>query len=139
MTGRTETDSKSRKKTVVYVCSSYMAGRCNGHRSECGYQRITHDEAEQLLRSKMQEIGKEMDEQASTHARMTIEERWKQLVSLDQDAFHEFLEWVKEGVDALLDYLEIKYGASTTALNCWQCWQASFMRRWKYLTEISPG
>lgn len=109
LTGRTETDHKTRKKTVVYVCGSYMAGRCNGHPVECGYQRIAHDEAEQLLRNKMKEIGQALDEQASAHARMTIEERWKLLVVQGQDAYDDFVEWATEGVNALLDFLEEKY------------------------------
>lgn len=109
LTGRTETDRKTRKKTVVYVCGSYMAGRCNGHRSECGYQRITHEEAEQLLRNKVKEIGRMLDEQASVHAQLTMQERWRLLVDLDQQAFHEFLDWVNEGCEALIDYLESNY------------------------------
>lgn len=112
LTGRTEKDRKTGRKTVVYVCGSYMAGRCNGHPVECGYQRITHDEAEQLLRNKMKEIGQALDEQASAHARMTLQERWRLLASQDRAAYLDFVEWVTEGVNALLDYLEDKYGVT---------------------------
>ena len=37
---------------------------------------------------------------------------WKLLVALDEDSFHEFLDWVNEGVNALLEFLEKNYGAS---------------------------
>jgi len=42
LTGRTEIDPDTRQRRVVYVCASYIAGRCNGHKTECGYHRITH-------------------------------------------------------------------------------------------------
>ena len=42
MRGRTEIDGKTRKRTIMYACSSYIQGRCGGYETPCGYHRIAH-------------------------------------------------------------------------------------------------
>jgi len=106
MTGRTETDPNSGKKRVVYVCSTYIAGRSNGHSSECGYHRITHEDAEKLLFDKLKEMGKVLDQEASELGRLNLKERLELLSEEGQAEYYRWVDWATEGVKSLLDYFE---------------------------------
>lgn len=112
LTGRTESDRKTGKRTVVYVCGTYIAGRCNGHPVDCGYQSITHDEAELLLLDKLDSIGQQLDEEASRHSKLAFDERLKLIGIRGEAAFDAFVAWVAQGVEALLDYFEATYQVS---------------------------
>jgi DNA invertase Pin-like site-specific DNA recombinase len=105
LTGRTETDRKTRKKTIVYLCPSYVAGRCNGHPAECGYQRITHEDAERLLFDKLAELDIEFEESWSVGARENIESRLQKLAVEDDEQQQKFQQLMGEGIDALVDLL----------------------------------
>ncbi len=105
MTGRTETHPGTGEKTVIYVCSQYVAGRCNGHTVECGYQRITHAEAERLLLAKIEEMGIEFKTLASTQARDSIQRRLALLGSEHEGAAQKWHDWITEGVNAFADHL----------------------------------
>lgn len=112
LTGRTEKEHRTGKRTVVYVCGTYIAGRCNGHPVDCGYQRITHEEAEKLLLNKLEEIGQQLDEEASKHAKLVLEDRLKLVGIRCREAYDQFVEWATQGVQALLDYFEQTFQVS---------------------------
>ncbi|HEY1377410.1 MAG TPA: recombinase family protein [Gemmataceae bacterium] len=103
--GRTEKDWKTGKRTVVYVCCSYIQGRCNGHKATCGYQRITHADAERLLLDKARQMGLEFDMLASAGARANLQERLARLGHEDEEARDQWCGWLCQGLDALGDYL----------------------------------
>jgi hypothetical protein len=105
LTGRTETDRTTRKRTVVYVCSTYVAGRCNGHPVPCGYQRITHEVAERLLLDKIKELSLPLEETIGKGARENIRARLARLGHEDEESSAQFTGWLSEGIDALADYL----------------------------------
>jgi hypothetical protein len=105
MTGRTEMDPRTRRRTVVYLCPTYVRGRCDGHPSPCGYQRITHDAAEQLLYDKLTELGREDAVDTSVGARANLEAVLARLGHEDDEAVDTVRRWVQEGVAALLDHL----------------------------------
>lgn len=109
MVGRTETDRTTRRQTVVYVCPTYVAGRCNGHETACGYHRITHMEAEQLLLGKITEANLRYDDTASDPARLNIENRLQMLGHEDDASREQWLGWVHDGTQALLQYLAKAY------------------------------
>lgn len=105
LTGRMETVAGGQRKPI-YVCSTYIAGKCNGHPVECGYHRISHDDAERLLLEKVQEMGLDFDFKTSDLARMALRDRLVLVGYKDEEAFFQWSEWVGEGIDALLEYLE---------------------------------
>ncbi|WP_197454041.1 recombinase family protein [Caulifigura coniformis] len=105
MTGRTETHPQTKEKTVIYVCTSYIAGRCNGNKVDCGYHRITHADAEKLLLSKLEEMGTRLDTTASDKARDNLERRLANLGHHDEETMQNWEKWIKEGVDAFAGYL----------------------------------
>jgi hypothetical protein len=105
LTGRTETDPTTGKKTVIYICPSYVACQCNGHPASCGYQRITHDEAERLLLAKVQELNLPLDPTASDEARANLKARLARLGEEDAEWQRGFQRWLGDGIDALRDYL----------------------------------
>ena len=113
MAGRTETQPRSKKKTVVYVCSSYVAGRCSGHEVECGYQRITHKNAEQLLIAKIAEPDIQFDELTSVKARLRLQSTLKHLDYEDDIRRIQWHDWLHEGVNALTEYLQESNNFST--------------------------
>jgi hypothetical protein len=105
LAGRTETDPDTGHKRVVYVCSSYVAGRCNGHPSTCGYYRIGHGEAERLLLDKVRELNLPFEENASAGARANLQARLARLGHEDEESVAQWQRWFAEGIDALADYL----------------------------------
>jgi hypothetical protein len=109
LTGRTETDPATREKKVIYVCPTYVAGRCNGHPVSCGYQRITHDEAERLLLDKVAELNLPFEETASQGARANLEVRLERLGQDSDEGWDRWLGWIEAGVAAFLDYLRDNY------------------------------
>jgi hypothetical protein len=116
MVGRTETDWTTRKKTVVYVCSTYVRGRCGGHEVPCGYHRITHGDAERMLLGKVEELGLEFDRAACDGAKANIKERLARLGHEDQRAVDRWEEWVDEGIKAFVRYLADVHGLRDYAL-----------------------
>jgi hypothetical protein len=110
LTGRTETNSTTGEKTVVYVCPTYVAGRCNGHPVSCGYQRITHEDAERLLLDKIDELNLPFDETASEEARANLQARLARLGHEREEFVRQWESWLREGVDAFADYLIECYG-----------------------------
>jgi hypothetical protein len=109
MTGRTETDPSTGRKTIIYVCSSYIAGRCNGHPVECGYQRITHRDAELLLQEKIAELNLAYDASRSHVARQNLKSRLAHLRRQDADKHEEWRVAFEAGVDAFAEYLNETY------------------------------
>jgi DNA invertase Pin-like site-specific DNA recombinase len=105
MAARTEIDRDSRKKYVRYVCSTYIAGRCNGHPVSCGYHRINHEEAEQLLLDKIAELNLPYAAAASAGARANIQERLARLGYADDEAAEQWQAWFSDGINALAAYL----------------------------------
>jgi hypothetical protein len=113
MTGRTE--NWHGKKLVIYVCASYVTSRCNGYRSPCGYQRITHEEAERLLLDKIVELDLPLDDTASESARANIHARLDQLRFEGIESIRQMDRWIAEGVRELTDYLDEFYGTDAPA------------------------
>jgi len=109
MAGRTETQPRSKKKTVVYICSTYVAGRCGGHEVECGAHRITHDDAERLLLEKIKELDLHYDELASASARSNLDVTLKNLGHKDDEAQLQWDNWVREGTNALVEYSKTSF------------------------------
>lgn len=85
MAARTERCGKTGKRTVVYVCASYIQGRCGGYPSECGYHRISHDDAERLLLDKIRELNLAYHDAGSTQARDNLSERLARLGHEDEE------------------------------------------------------
>lgn len=109
MTARTEVDRKTKRATVVYVCSTYINGRCNGHTSPCGYHRIAHDEAERLLLDKITEMDLQFDNMASVRGRDNLRQRLARLGHNDDASAKQWNEWVNEGIAAFIDYMRETY------------------------------
>jgi hypothetical protein len=110
MAGRTEIDKNTGARTVMYVCSTYVAGRCNGHPVPCGYQRITHEDAERLLLDKIVELDLPFDETASAGARANLEARLARLGHEDEESEKQWQRWMHEGIQALIGHLAEEYG-----------------------------
>jgi hypothetical protein len=106
MAGRTETDWRSGKKRTVYVCSTYVKGRCGGHPVQCGHQTITHADAEQLLLDKVKELNLQFDQLASGGARATLKDRLRLLGVEDEQSLQKWQGQVDEGIEAFFDWLE---------------------------------
>ncbi|HEV3255735.1 MAG TPA: recombinase family protein [Gemmataceae bacterium] len=126
LTGRTETDRHTGKRTVIYVCPTYIAGRCNGHAVACGYQRITHDDAERLLLHKIGELGLEYDAGGSEGAKTNLRERLARLGHEDEEFIGQWQRWVREGIDAFADYLVESYGVGYPLLTKLRKWAQAF-------------
>jgi hypothetical protein len=109
MSGRTEIHPQTKARTVVYVCSSYTSGLCDGHRAECGYQRITHEEAERLLFNKIAELNLPFDRAASEGARTNLQSRLDRLGHADDEAQEQWQRWFAEGIDAFADFIAETY------------------------------
>lgn len=108
MAARTETGPNGHR-TVVYVCSTYLRGRQNGHPVPCGYQRITHEDAEQLLMDKIKELNLPLDKMASDGARVNLQERLTRLGHEDEESVRQWEAWVQEGINDLADYFNEAY------------------------------
>jgi hypothetical protein len=113
MVGRTE--NWHGKKTVMYLCSSYAAGSCNGYRTDCGYHRITHEDAEQMLLDKIAELDLPLDNTASAAARDNLHARLDQLRFEGLESIRCYDRWIAEGVRALTGYLDEVYGPDAPA------------------------
>jgi len=109
MAAQTEIDRKTRRRTPVYVCSTYIKGRCGGYSSPCGYHRIKHDDAENLLLDKIKAMDLSLDTTGSEHARENFQTRLAHLGHADEQTMKEWQTWVEEGVNALVAYLEEAY------------------------------
>lgn len=105
MTGRTDKDPHTGKRTVTYVCSSYVAGRCNGHPVECGYHRITHAEAEKMLIEKMRSLGLSCDKVVSQGARNSIKKQLEELANRDGIADDQWDAWLDWYLDDFIKYV----------------------------------
>ena len=105
LTGRTETDRKTRKRTVSYVCPTYIMGEKSGYQTPCGYQRITHADAERLLLDKIKELGLPFEEDSSKEARTNLQARLARLGHEDEKSIKQWECWVQEGIDALAAHL----------------------------------
>lgn len=108
MAARTETDPNGHRK-VVYVCSTYLKGRQNGHPVPCGYHRITHEDAEQLLMDKIKKLNLPLDKGASDGARVNLQERLARLGHEDEESVRQWEVWVQEGINDLADYFNEAY------------------------------
>jgi hypothetical protein len=114
--GRTEADPKTRARKVVYVCSTYLRGLCNGHASPCGGYRITHEDAERLLLDKIAELSLPFEETAGAGARENLKARLERLGHDGEDAEWKFDAWVEEGITAFVSYLKTTYHMRPEAL-----------------------
>jgi len=95
--------------TVVYVCSSYLKGRSNGHEASCGYHRITHEDAERLLLEKIGELNLPLDKAASVGSRENFEKRLARLGHEDEESEKRWADWIEQGINALMSYLDEAY------------------------------
>jgi hypothetical protein len=109
MTGRTEIDPTTKKRKVVYVCASYINGRCNGTTSECGYQRITHADAEKLLTDKIAGLNLHTDLAVSTGARANIKNRLSALGMKDDEQSDQWDKAITEGVNSFARFMVDEY------------------------------
>jgi hypothetical protein len=134
LTGRTEIDKKTRERTVMYVCSTFLAGRCNGHPTACGYHRITHEDAERLLLDKVRELGLEYDEEASAGARANLSGQIDRLGDEMDDADYQHVAWIKDGVRAFLGYLNDTYRLPPESLRRLEVAAGAFYT-WGFLTR----
>ena len=112
LTGRTDTDRTTRKRTVFYVCPTYTSGRCNGHPVECGYHRISHSEAEQLLLDKIRDLGLTYDSVASQGARGNLEKRLSDLSRADESSEEQWSDWLLESVNEFAGFITNHYAIS---------------------------
>src|SRR5262249_54777577 len=114
--GRTEMDPGTKKRTVVYVCSTYVSGRTGGYTVPCGYHRTTHPDAERSLLDKIAEQGIPLDASASTGARANLQARLDRLGYEDDRSHEQWHEWLEGGVEALVGYIRETYDASEDSL-----------------------
>jgi hypothetical protein len=113
MVGRTE--NFHGRQTILYVCGSYVAGKCNGYPTDCGYQRIEHTDAERLLLDKIAELDLPLDDSTSEAARANVHARLDQLRFEGLESIHRLERWIAEGVRALSDYLDEVHGPDEPA------------------------
>jgi hypothetical protein len=125
LTGRTEIGRDGRR-TVVYVCGSYSAAISAGKPSECGYQRLTHEEAEQLLLDKIRELNLPFDRDPCGDARASLEARLARLGHDDDEAADQAWAWLREGVNAFSEYLIENYGVEYPVLPMMRKWAMNF-------------
>jgi predicted site-specific integrase-resolvase len=116
MTGRTETEPRTGKRKVVYVCSTYITSRINGHERTCGYFRISHDDAEKMLLDKIKELDLQYDNAPSEQARSNIANQLNRLDKFEEEALDQWMKQFEEGVTALLGYLAREYGLKPRTL-----------------------
>lgn len=112
MTGRTDKAPKTGKRTVTYVCPTYVAGRCNGHSVECGYYSISHADAEQLLLDKVSELGLNYNSMVSQGARGNLEKRLADLSRADESSEEQWSDWLLESVNEFAGYIIEHYAIS---------------------------
>ena len=117
MSARTETNPANGERTVVYVCSTYLRGRQDGRPVECGYHRITHEDAVRLLLEKIKELSLPFEEAASGSARENVQSQFSQLGDDDEEARERRWAWLSEGVAATLAYLKDVYGVKGKVLD----------------------
>lgn len=113
MTGRME--GLPGHKKPIYVCSSYIVGRTNGQETECGYHRISHDDAERMLLAKIEELGLEYDQSKSEAARGSVDRLLERLDSQDREASEKLQQFLTEGVQAFSAYMQETLGSSPSA------------------------
>ncbi len=116
LTGRTETNPDTGGKTVMYVCPTYIAGRCNGHASPCGYHRISHADAERLLLDKIAEMGLPFEQVNGSAGRDNLQTRLARLGHDDEQSAQQWQTWINEGIDAFAGYLVEIYGVDYPVL-----------------------
>jgi hypothetical protein len=109
MIGRTETRPDTGERVPVYICSSYVKGMADGHGTKCGYQRITHADAERLLLDKIKQDGLAVTGAASASARDNLRARLDRLGAADEESMKQWERWFEEGIDALAEYLREQY------------------------------
>jgi DNA invertase Pin-like site-specific DNA recombinase len=113
MIGRTEKDPRTKQPRSVYVCMSYMMAQSGGHKtSPCGYQRISHKDAEQMLLDKMAELDRPLRIISSDLARSNLQKRLARLGHDDEAEALQWEQWFIEGINCFADYLNDTYGDS---------------------------
>jgi predicted site-specific integrase-resolvase len=110
LTGRSE------QGKAFYVCSSYVNGKINGQPTECGYHRISHDDAEKLLMDKINELDLQYDSVASDEARSNIASQVERLNEHDEEAQKLWETYFKEGTQAFLEYIKRECRPNAKAL-----------------------
>jgi hypothetical protein len=95
---------------VIYVCSSYIAGRVNGHPSACGYHSICHDEAEKMLLDKVAELSLPFDPMVGDAG--NVQARLDRVANADDEQGKQWQQWIAEGVGAFSEYLQAEYGVT---------------------------
>ncbi len=113
MVGRTERDPATKQPRVVYVCSTYMKGRSNGHPVSCGYHRISHEDAERLLLQEIEKRDLQFDDVQSGQARANIEQRLANLGQSDVQIESRWQEWFKDAINGFCDHLNRNYDLPT--------------------------
>ena len=116
MTGRTDTDYRTKAKTVHYVCSSYLRGKESGIETSCGYHRINHDVAEKMLLDKIAQLSLEFDESSSEQIRANVENQIARLDHNEFEALDQMNEWVEQGVESLLAYMKQSFKLNAAKL-----------------------
>jgi hypothetical protein len=104
MMGRTETDCRTGRKTVIYVCSTYVKGRCGGFPVPCGYQKVNHADAERLLLDKIAELNLTYDVLASGGSRDNLQKRLELLGQESARSEQLALDYLTERVETLNAY-----------------------------------
>ncbi len=128
MSARTEIHPKTRARTVVYVCSSYLKGRTNGVSANCGYHRITHRDAEQLLLNKLTSLGLQYDESVCEPARNHLRLQLSRLYDAEDEMRDQWGGWLQAGVDAVEEYCQDTFGLDEPCLKTIRCATRNFYR-----------
>lgn len=126
--GRNMTGRMENGKSAIYICSSYISGRSNGHESPCGYHRISHKDAEQLLLDKIKELDLAFDPEASEGIRQAITNEIECLEESDEAGRELIWRQITEGVSALVDYFKETYELSDGELRQLKTASRSFYR-----------
>ena len=116
MMGRTDIDHGTKKRRVFYVCTSYCQGKSSGIETKCGYHRINHDAAEQLLLDKIKEWKLEHDETSSDQVRQSVAAQIEKLDSASEDSDDQIADWIEQGVKSLVAYMKKSFKLNASKL-----------------------
>jgi hypothetical protein len=117
----------------------YTAGKSAGRKVACGYHRISHAEAEEMLLAKVRELGIQYEELRSDEGRKTIVRQINRLQDADETEREKWHEWLSTGVAALVEYMREEMGVQGAALQRIEKMAASFYRWGKVKPEMFKG
>ena len=103
MVGRT--DKLESGDVVFYVCNSYQRGKINGTDHGCGYHRVNHDRALELIEDALAAHSVRIEELAGATGQ-DIEERIKVMFGGLKEERRKIAATIEESIDAFVKYAD---------------------------------